>query len=116
MGRTAVLPPLSTMGRCVSDDHPGGGQGKGGMTDRRTTLAHRCGFDPSFSVVLPITAQTRPACSQVDAALGFASVRTRPVGQDRYVETCPWLVAGCGKAAERAGLIITIQVKTLPCV
>lgn len=32
------------------------------------------------------------------------------------VETCPWLVAGCGKASERTGLIITIQVKTLPCV
>lgn len=85
------------------------------MTDRRTTLAHRCDFDPSFSVVLPITTQTRPVCSQVDAALGFTSVRARPVGQDRWRRVRGWWLA-VGRQQRGAGLIITIQVKTLPCV
>lgn len=79
-GNTAILPPIPTMGRCVSHNlwGPGGGGGNGG-----TTLAHRCGFDPGSSVVLPITTQTRPACPQVDSALGFTSVCARPVEQDR---------------------------------
>lgn len=77
-GKTAILPPIPTMGRCVSHDlwGPEGGGGVGG-----TTLAHRCGFDPGSSVVLPITTQTRPVCPQVDSALGFTSVCARPVDQ-----------------------------------
>lgn len=71
------------------------------MTDKRTTLTHRCGFDPSFYVVLPITTQTRPACSQVDAALSFTSVRARPVGQDRVCGDVSvaggWLWEGSGE-------------------
>lgn len=105
-GRTAVLHPMPFMCRCVSHNCPEGG--KLCLTDEILTQVSLW-FCPS-------------PCRQEQSVLEWTVPSASPLSMSGLwnragcVETCLWLVAGCGTATEKPGLIITIQVKALPCV
>lgn len=105
-GRTAVLHPIPSMCRGVSHNcHEG----------RELCLTDK--------ILTQVSMWLCPSlCRQDQSVLKWTVPSALPLPmpglwkRSGCVETCPWLVAGCGKATEKPGLIITIQVKALPCV